>query len=140
MKRRNNLTENKCIDCGNCCKQTEMILSERDILCILKDTSLNLNREDFILKSTEGHYQLKNISGYCFFLKKDTKICRIYELRPQGCRFYPLIYDLDYRKCIYDKDCPRTDLFNLSKKELSLTCKKIKKFLKEEIKITFSNI
>ncbi len=130
--------DNKCVNCGNCCLQTEMILSEKDIKLILNKAPLNLSREDFTLKNSEGYYQLKNIKGLCVFFKKDTKLCKIYEFRPQGCRFYPLIYDFDNKKCIYDKDCPRIGLFNLTKKELSITCNNIKNFLKEEIKIIFS--
>ena len=138
MNLRNNLIDNKCVDCGICCNQTEMILSEMDILLILNQASFNLKREDFVQKNNEGYYQLKNLKGHCVFLKNDTKLCKIYEFRPQGCRFYPIIYDFDYKKCIYDKDCPRTDLFNLTKHELGLTCKSIKIFLQEEIKIMLS--
>lgn len=120
------------------CNQTEMILSETDIILILNIASLNLKREDFVQKNSEGYYQLKNIKGLCVFLKKDTKLCKIYEFRPRGCRFYPIIYDLDLKKCIYDKDCPRIALFNLTKQELSMTCKSIKNFFQVEIKIMFS--
>jgi len=130
--------DNKCVDCGICCNQTEMILSETDIILILNIASLNLKREDFVQKNSEGYYQLKNIKGLCVFLKKDTKLCKIYEFRPRGCRFYPIIYDLDLKKCIYDKDCPRIALFNLTKQELSMTCKSIKNFFQVEIKIMFS--
>jgi len=116
-----------------------MILSEKDITLILKNAPSNLNREDFVKKSSDGYSELKNIKGHCVFLQKDTKQCKIYEFRPQGCGFYPIIYDFDQLKCIYDKDCPRTDLFILTKQELRMTCKSIKQFLQEEIKIKFSN-
>lgn len=130
--------KNKCENCGDCCKQTEMILSEKDIIFILNIGSMNLRREDFIQKNKDGVYQLKNDKGYCVFFKTHIKLCKIYKFRPQGCRFYPLIYDLDYKKCIFDKDCPRTDLFYISKEELKDTCKRIKNFLKEHLKITFN--
>ncbi len=131
--------KNNCENCGNCCKQTEMILSEKDTNLILNIDSMNLRKEDIIQKNSNGFYQLKNEKGYCVFFESHTKLCKVYEFRPQGCRFYPLIYDFDLKKCVFDKDCLRTDLFYVNKEELKDTCKKIKNFLKEYLKIKFNN-
>ena len=139
MKLRDNLINAKCIDCGNCCLSTEMIISENDIQLILNKAHLNLSRGDFIRKNSEGYFELKNVEGHCVFFEKNTKLCKIYEFRPQGCSFYPLIYDSDQKQCIYDKDCPRIHLFNLTKQEMRVTCNSIKKFLQEELKIIFSS-
>ena len=34
--------KNKCIDCGNCCRETEMILSKKDIENIINSPQNNL--------------------------------------------------------------------------------------------------
>ena len=102
----------KCKDCGICCLNTDMILSEQDIILILNTySSINLKREDFVFRNRNSHFQLKNVENHCVFFDILTKTCKIYFVRPQGCRFYPLIYDYDKRKCVLDKDCPRFHLF-----------------------------
>ena len=128
--------ENKCRDCGICCLNTDMILSEQDISLILKScTSNDLHREDFIFRNKKGHFQLKSIVNHCVFFDTITKTCEIYYARPQGCRFYPLIFDYDKKKCVFDKDCPRTHLFYQNNDRLERSCKKIKKFIKEQLLI-----
>lgn len=126
---------NKCKDCGICCKQTEMILSETDITLILNDASLNLKREDFIEINNDGFFQLKNVKGFCVFFEPSIKLCEIYKLRPQGCKFYPLIYDFSINKCVLDVvDCPRPNLFYETSRKAKKTCLKIKRFLIEVFK------
>lgn len=126
--------ENKCRDCGICCLNTDMILSEQDISLILKSCASNdLRREDFIFRNKRGHFQLKGIENHCVFFDTITKTCKIYYARPQGCRFYPLIYDYDKKKCVFDKDCPRTHFFYQNNDKLERSCKKIKKFIKEQL-------
>ena len=100
--------ENKCEGCGRCCLETEMILSQQDIDLIISNKSCN---EFFVFKNSNGDFQLKNIEGHCVFFDLTSKNCSIYEYRPQGCRFYPLIYDFQMKKCVFDKDCPRIHLF-----------------------------
>ena len=124
----------KCKDCGKCCVDTEMMVSKRDINLILRKNSLALREEDFIVESN-GYFQLRNINGHCIFLDISTKTCNIYINRPQGCRFYPLIYDKDKETCVFDEDCPRTHLFYNSNDEFEKTCKQIKKFVREDLNI-----
>ncbi|MFX1277235.1 MAG: YkgJ family cysteine cluster protein [Promethearchaeota archaeon] len=126
---------NKCEDCGRCCLNTEMPLSLRDIEIILNNFPVKLKKESFALKITNYYYQLKNIDGHCFFFDKTNKNCKIYAFRPQGCKFYPIIYNQDKKKCIYDDYCPRTKLFIQGTREFKMTCNKIKKFLKAELEI-----
>ena len=126
---------NKCKDCGKCCEQTEMILSEEDIILILNGASFNLKREDFIEMNNDGFFQLKNVKGFCFFFEPSTKLCRIYKLRPQGCNFYPLIYDFDTSKCVLDVDCPRPNLFYETSRKANKTCLKIKKYLNQQLNL-----
>jgi len=107
--------KNRCVDCGNCCRETEMIISAQDITRIKKNAPENLRRINFIKKTADGLFQLKNIDGNCVFFDPTTKLCKIYEIRPEGCRFYPLIYDIDEKLCVLDQDCPRPELFYPSK-------------------------
>ncbi|MFW9969204.1 MAG: YkgJ family cysteine cluster protein [Candidatus Odinarchaeota archaeon] len=91
-----------------------------------------------MFKTKNGNFQIKNFEKHCVFLDYSTKKCKIYRYRPQGCRFYPLIYDIQNNNCAFDKDCPRVHLFYQDKKILVETCKNLKNFLKKQLKIIFS--
>ncbi|MHA1303498.1 MAG: YkgJ family cysteine cluster protein [Candidatus Heimdallarchaeaceae archaeon] len=93
--------------CHECCKETEMTLLEEDISRIEK---LGYKREEF-LREDEGFLVLRNIEGECFFLK-DGK-CLIYENRPKGCRYYPLILDFSIQDFDMDDECPRYQEFKV---------------------------
>ncbi|MHA1256267.1 MAG: YkgJ family cysteine cluster protein [Promethearchaeota archaeon] len=125
----------KCKNCdGRCCLDTEMLLSKKDINLILKNSAIELKKEYFVSK--QGNYfKLKNYEHHCVFFNIKSKTCKIYNHRPQGCRFYPLIYDKDKGSCLLDSECPRTHLFYQSSKEYKQTCKKIIFFLKEHLNI-----
>ena len=128
--------KNNCQDCGNCCRETEMILSDRDIARIMKNGRKNLLPNNFVDKTDDGFFQLKNINGHCVFFDLKTKLCKIYENRPQGCRFYPLTFNLETKLCVLDEVCPRPELFFPSSKSRINTCKDIIKFLEEQILFT----
>ena len=128
--------KNKCIDCGNCCRETEMILSKKDIENIINSPQNNLKEVDFVEKSIEGFFQLRNVNGCCFFFDNTTNLCKIYEVRPQGCRFYPLIYDSDKNSCVFDQDCPSPELFYPSQNSVRKTCAKIIKYLEKQVLFT----
>ena len=128
--------KNKCIDCGNCCRETEMILSKQDIENIIKSQRNNLKEIDFVKKSVDGFFQLKNINGCCCFFDSITNLCKIYDVRPQGCRFYPLIYDSDKNTCVFDRDCPKPELFYLNQNSIRKTCTKIIGYLEKQILFT----
>jgi Fe-S-cluster containining protein len=126
---------NPCENCALCCMDTEMPLSNKDIDLILNKSGSDLRREDFLVMNANGVPQLKNIDGHCFFLNPKTRMCQIYDFRPSGCCFYPIIYDLEKQKCVYDNDCPRVNLFRLSNKGFKNRCLKIKLFLKKDLKL-----
>ncbi|NVM17602.1 MAG: YkgJ family cysteine cluster protein [Candidatus Lokiarchaeota archaeon] len=128
--------KNKCVDCGNCCRETEMILSAQDVERIKKTDPKNLRTSNFVKKTVDGLLQLKNTDGYCVFFDAITKLCEIYAVRPQGCRFYPLIYDSDKKICVLDQDCPRPEMFYRNKQSNMKTCKKIVRFLEKQILFT----
>lgn len=109
-----------CLDikCIQCCKETKMLLSNKDINRIKK---LGYPY-DFFVEKNQDWLQLKNKEGRCVF--HNGIKCSIYENRPEGCQLYPIIYDKDNRCAILDEECPyrtkflitsslRKKLFNL---------------------------
>jgi Fe-S-cluster containining protein len=125
--------KNKCENCGECCLKTEMILSNSDTESIMKNSPKILIKEDFAFINKDGFFQLKNVKNHCIFLDFPLKQCKIYEYRPQGCRFYPLIFNFQEKKCIFDKDCPRSNLFYQKNTELKSKCKNLRRFLIQEL-------
>ncbi len=128
--------KNKCENCGECCLRTEMILSNKDVERIVKISTPNLKRRDFVFINKDGFFQIKNSKNHCVFLDLFSKQCNIYEIRPLGCRFYPLSYDFQQKKCIFDIDCPRPYLFYQNKIDLEKTCENLVSFLKNELDIS----
>jgi Fe-S-cluster containining protein len=109
----------RCIEigCFECCKETEMQLSEEDVKRIEK---LGYSRDEFSIE-VDGVRVLKNVNGQCYFLK-DGK-CSIYDHRPKGCRFYPVIYDVERGKATVHDFCPlwkEVKLFTIKKVEREL--------------------
>lgn len=105
-----------------------MLLTRKEIV---KIEQLGYNRKDFAFKNDDGFYQLKNRKDSCFFLK-DNK-CVIYDHRPQGCRFYPIVYDLDSEQAILDDDCPLIHTIT------NITLQKFSANLKKYVKKLFEN-
>lgn len=107
--------------CYHCCLETEMILTEADIISIEK---LGYFKNSFLIPLTgsDGYYQLKNIESKigikCYFLTDKGK-CKLYrgnnDSRPQGCRIYPLIIDLNENSIVIDIDCRETEWFKEQK-------------------------
>ena len=122
-----------CKDCGKCCIETEMLLSRKDIDRIEKNNPKRLKIANFVRKTEEGLSQLKNIKGYCIFFDSAANLCTIYDVRPQGCRFYPLIYDSDKKQCVFDEECPKPNLLYPDKEIALKTCEEIKNFLENRI-------
>ncbi len=112
MRSISNITKNPCrtFNCVQCCKQTEMLLSNEDIQRI---KLLGFSR-DFFVDTIEGWLQLKNKNGLCVF--HDGLKCTIYDHRPLGCRLYPVIYDADNVCAIIDEQCPHKNHFLITKK------------------------
>lgn len=98
-----------CIHCGTCCKESSPIFIHRDELnpILLFNSSL----EDEIIQNKEypEHYMFKEDLP-CKFHNPELNRCKIYDIRPQVCRTYPLVligedkpsYIIDLRhKCEY---------------------------------------
>ncbi|NHJ02700.1 MAG: hypothetical protein EAX86_11225 [Candidatus Heimdallarchaeota archaeon] len=89
-----------------------MLLIKSDIKRI--QTKLGISPVKFVYQTEEGHWMLRNktFNGekICFFLQRDG-LCSIYDFRPEGCQFYPCIWDLDSHKVVSDDYCPHFDEF-----------------------------
>jgi len=102
-----NFVRCRFLDCFVCCKETEMLLTQNDVKNIeqhgFKSDEFLLSKDD-----SDGFLQLKNkdskLGTVCFFLNDNGK-CGIYEYRPEGCRLYPLIINLDTNEEMIDEDC-----------------------------------
>ena len=81
-----------------------MMLTESDIKRIE-----SLGYEDFYLEK-DGFLVLRNVDGKCIFLGDDG-LCKIYDDRPEGCRYYPLVFDISSETVIRDSDCPYSNEF-----------------------------
>jgi len=115
-----------CLLCAKCCEQTEMPLANDDVKNIITQTKLPKQQFAFI---QDGYLHLKNKGKFCVFLNSTTRRCSIYENRPIGCRFYPIIYDPYLKKCVVDKDC--SNKHNIPSDLIKKKCPELEKFIKK---------
>lgn len=100
------------IQCDQCCRHTNMLLTEQDINRI---AGLGYERNYFVLERN-GWLQLKNMHGRCVFHTMER--CRIYDHRPEGCMLYPVVYDADHHSAILDAECPQRQHFFLRERKV----------------------
>jgi Fe-S-cluster containining protein len=84
-------------------------------------------REDFLIRTEDGFCELRNVEGFCYFYDVETKECSVYENRPEGCRYYPVVYDVRKRKCVTDRDCPSRE--TMSREEIRKVCHRVRKLV-----------
>ena len=101
-----------------------MTLTREDVE---KIETLGYDRKDFLVRVDGGFCELKNVDENCFFYDPETKVCRVYENRPEGCKHYPIIYDAQKRKCIIDKDCPSRE--TVTREEIRKVCHKVRRLV-----------
>lgn len=90
--------------CDHCCHSTEMPLTNEDIGRL---RALGFEQRYFV-DEKDGWLQLKNTGdGRCFFLHDG--ICSVHPCRPEGCRYYPVVFDLDAGRTVLDTECPHRD-------------------------------
>ncbi|RLF23346.1 MAG: YkgJ family cysteine cluster protein [Thermoprotei archaeon] len=87
--------------CGICCVNTEMPLTLEDIARIRK---LGFKTSSFVIMK-DGIPRVRNVHGKCVFLDRSNNRCVIYQQRPEGCRFYPLV--LMNNIVTVDQLCPK---------------------------------
>jgi Fe-S-cluster containining protein len=80
----------RCLRCGVCCRETEMLLSTEDIERLEKK---GYRKDSFVVFDKEGYPKLRNLQNHCFFFNVDNQRCTVYHYRPMGCHLYPVIYD-----------------------------------------------
>jgi Fe-S-cluster containining protein len=92
----------RCLRCGVCCRETEMLLSAKDIERLERK---GYDRDFYVRLDSEGYATLRNNRGYCVFYDAKKTRCKIRAHKPLGCRIYPVIYDED-KGIIVDPICP----------------------------------
>ena len=78
-----------CLTCGNCCKTTSPIFTEKDIVRISKHFRMKVQKftDQFLERDTEDFMVLKEAP--CTFLNENDNTCNIYDVRPKACQEYP---------------------------------------------------
>ena len=112
----------RCLSCGACCRETEMLLSREDIERLERK---GYSKKFFVRFDREGYAKLRNRHGHCVFYDAEKQRCKVYTDRPLGCRLYPVIYD-DTKGIVVDNICPAQG---------SLNGKKIERKGKEVVKL-----
>jgi len=105
-----------------------MPLSYKDINRI-KSLGFDIN---FFVTKRNGWLQLKNKNGRCVF--HTGILCSIYKYRPEGCKLYPIIFDMDKECAIKDVECPFSDKFNKSESIVNELYHLVSKLENEKIK------
>jgi len=78
-----------CLTCGNCCKTTSPIFTEKDIERISKSLKMKvLNFTNQYLRRDEDDFMVLKTAP-CSFLDLQNNECTIYDVRPKACSEYP---------------------------------------------------
>lgn len=119
-----------CLECGNCCKTTSPIFTEKDIERIAKHLKIKVANfiATYLERDVDNFMVLK--TAPCSFLDESDNTCMIYDVRPKACSEYP---HTDRRKFIQITDltitntfiCPATyNIIEALKERLPLVSKK----------------
>ena len=78
-----------CLTCGNCCKTTSPIFTEKDIQRISKHLRIKeaMFISQYLERDQDDFYVL--ITAPCSFLDLNDNMCTIYDVRPKACNEYP---------------------------------------------------
>ncbi len=100
--------------CHHCCIETEMLVLKTECTQISKATGIPITNFSFMTEDNQRMLKNKTIDDQevCFFLD-DKGLCSIYQFRPEGCTYYPIIWDLITHQAVSDDYCPfHTELAN----------------------------
>ena len=77
-----------CLKCGNCCKTTGPLFTDKDIERISKHFKLKTHQfiSQYLRLDEDNFYVLQSVP--CTFLGVDN-YCAIYDVRPKACREFP---------------------------------------------------
>lgn len=115
----------RCLRCGECCRETEMLLSNEDIERLEKR---GYEKDFFVGFDEEGYATLRNLNGVCVFFNPKTRVCKEHDNRPLGCRIYPIMHDED-KGIVIDDICPAKS--TISEKQKMKKGKKVLKLLEK---------
>jgi Fe-S-cluster containining protein len=115
----------RCLRCGECCKETEMLLSNEDIERLQRKGYI---RDFFVRFDTKRYAILRNQDGNCVFFDPEKRVCRERASRPLGCRIYPVMHDED-KGIVIDDICPAKNA--VTEKQKVKRGKKVLKLLKK---------
>lgn len=90
-----------------------MPLSRKDIERFEK---AGYDRRQFMRLDHAGYARLRNRHKHCFFYSVQTRRCSVYSNRPEGCRSYPVLYDIT-KGITVDEICKAKD--NVTKLEIA---------------------
>ncbi len=78
-----------CLACGNCCKTTSPIFTEKDIERISKHLKMKVVdfESQYLERDSDDFMVLK--SAPCTFFDDSDNSCFIYDVRPKACSEYP---------------------------------------------------
>ena len=78
-----------CLDCGNCCKTTSPIFTDKDIERISKHLKMKVAAftTQYLERDEDDFMVLK--TAPCSFLDESDNTCFIYDVRPKACAEYP---------------------------------------------------
>ncbi len=78
-----------CLDCGNCCKTTSPIFTDKDTERIAKHLKMKVRdfTEQYLERDADDFMVLK--TAPCSFLDESDNSCFIYDVRPKACAEYP---------------------------------------------------
>ncbi len=100
-------------DCSQCCTVgTDVPMTNEDIERI---KSIGY-KEDFFVEEVKGWLLLKLEDDACVFLRGG--LCSIHKARPESCRLYPSVFDVDTNEVVADSECVYADEFRVSKKDI----------------------
>jgi Fe-S-cluster containining protein len=100
-----------------------MMLSSADVKRLER---AGYDRNKFAYHDKNGFVRLKNRRGFCVFYDAEKRRCKIYKLRPLGCRVYPAIYG-ELEGIIVDDLCPMKN--TIQESELKRKGKKVMKLI-----------
>ena len=85
----NEFKKTDCLSCGNCCKTTSPIFTEKDIARIAKYLKMKEYQfiSQFLERDSDDFYVLKSVP--CTFFDSNDNTCFIYNVRPKACKEYP---------------------------------------------------
>ena len=90
-----------CLRCGECCRETEMLLCSLDIERLERS---GYNRDSFVRFDEDGYAFLRNHDGNCVFFNPAKRTCNERSNRPTGCRIYPVMFD-EEKGIVVDELC-----------------------------------